>query len=452
MAVKGLALLGIFAAALPAPLNAQEQAPLSAPSTGEVTTDQVEMSASQLFAYADTARDREDFATAEQAYRALSHDPDLELRTEARFRLGMMLAERMGKYREAAVEFRAILDEMPDAAGVRLQLARMQAQLGDMGAARRELRAARASGLPPEVDQLVRFYANALESHKPVGASLEVALAPSNNINRATSSDTLGTVIGNFTLDDNAKAKSGIGLSMQGQVYGRLPLSGRVDLLARLSASGDFYRDSEFNDLSANMQIGPQWRWGADRLALAALAGHRWYGQDRYSRSWGMTGDWTHPTGKRGQLRMGVRYSREDNLRNDLQDSSNYSLITGIDRAFTARTGGGLQLSALREVAGDPGYSTWRGGVDGYLFREFGNTTAVVNFGYNRLEADERLFLYPERRRDDRFSASISGTFRSLRIGTFAPLARLKYEYNRSTIEIYEFERFAGELGVTAAF
>src|SRR3546814_2344521 len=40
------------------------------------------------------ARAARDFATAETAYRALATNPDIELRTEARFRLAMMLADR----------------------------------------------------------------------------------------------------------------------------------------------------------------------------------------------------------------------------------------------------------------------------------------------------------------------------------------------------------------------
>ncbi|MEO5598216.1 MAG: hypothetical protein ABIQ66_06315, partial [Novosphingobium sp.] len=61
----------------------------------------VELSAAQLFVYADHARDAGDFVTAEHAYRALASNPDLELRSEARFRLGMMLADQLRKYREA---------------------------------------------------------------------------------------------------------------------------------------------------------------------------------------------------------------------------------------------------------------------------------------------------------------------------------------------------------------
>ncbi len=419
---------------------------------GSESEQRQELNAAQMFAYADAARDKGDFATAEAAYRALSHDPQPELRTEARFRLGMMLADQMRKYREAAVEFRKILDDKPDTPGVRLQLARMQAQLGDLGAARRELRAVRANTLPPEVDQMVRFYANALESMKNVGGSLELALAPSNNINRATTSDTLGTVIGDFTLNDDAKAKSGIGLSVRGQTYARLPLSAKVDVLARLSGDADLYRHSDFNDMALAAQIGPQWRWGADRLSLSATGGWRWYGGDPYSVHFGATGNWLHPTGKRSQIRLDGSVLRIDNRRNDREDATTYTLAGTVERAFSSRFGGGAQLSAQRAVARDAGYSTARGALDLYLFRELGKTTVVVNAGYARLEADERLFLYPERRKDNRYSAALSATFRSLRIGTIAPLARIKYEYNQSSIEIYQFDRVSVEFGITAAF
>ena len=103
-------------------------------------------------------------------------------------------------------------------------------------------------------------------------------------------------------------------------------------------------------------------------------------------------------------------------------------------------------------MARDPGYSTASGGANAYLYREMGRTTAVLNLGYRHLEADARLFLYPRRRVDENVSVSLSGTFRALTIGTFAPMARLRYERNWSTVEIYEFDRVAAEFGLVAAF
>jgi hypothetical protein len=75
----------------------------------------VTVSSATLFDLADRAREGGDFATAEAAYRALTIDPDVELRTEARFRLAMMLADKLEKPREAAVLLREILDEKPNA-------------------------------------------------------------------------------------------------------------------------------------------------------------------------------------------------------------------------------------------------------------------------------------------------------------------------------------------------
>lgn len=412
----------------------------------------VEMTAAQLFAYADAARDRGDVPTAEAAYQALMQDPDAELRSEARFRLGRMYAE-LNRPRDAAVLYRRILDDKPDAVPVRLELARVLAMMGNLGDAQRELRAAEASGqLPPQVEQQVRFFANALSANKRFGGGFEIALAPSSNINNATRSDTLGTIIGDFTLDEDAQAQSGIGLSLQGQMYYRLPVGAKADILARVSSAGDIYSKSDFNDISLSTQIGPQWRWGSDRFSLAAAVSWRWYGMDPYNFSYGATGNWQHPLGGRTQLRLDGTFMFEDNRRNDLEDGHYFTLAAGLDHAFSARSGGGVQINGMRDVAQDPGYSTASGGVNIYAYREIGRTTAVANLGYRHLEADARLFLYPERRRDDNFSASLSGTFRALTFGTFAPMLKVKYQRNWSSVEIYDFDSVSAEAGLVAAF
>ena len=119
----------------------QDPAPAAAPEQPQ----QVELSAAQLFEYADAARDRGDYATAEAAYQALTNDPDADLRTEARFRLALMYMDQMKRPRDAAVLLRRILDDKPDAARVRVELARVQVALGNLGDAQRELRAAEAA-------------------------------------------------------------------------------------------------------------------------------------------------------------------------------------------------------------------------------------------------------------------------------------------------------------------
>lgn len=432
-----------LAASLASAAWAQEPAPAQSAA--------VQLTPAQLFDFADKARDAEDFRTAEQAYRALSGNPDVELRTEARFRLGMMLADRLGKFREAAIEFRAILDEKPKASRVRLELARMQAMMGNIGSAEREFRAAQAGGLPPEVERMVRFYANALGAAKPFGFNVEVALAPDTNINRATKSDTLGTIIGEFTLDQDAKARSGLGLTLRGQAYARRPIPGAT-MVARLSTSADIYRQSEFDDFILGLQVGPEYRSGKDRITFSLGPTWRWYGTDPYTITLGGNAGWVHPVGKRSQLRLDGGIGHQTNRRNALQTGDVFSLSAALDHAFSEKLGGGVQLSGMRQTAADPGYALASGNAAVYLWRELGSMTMVANLGYGHLEADERLFLYPRRRVDDRFSAGLSATFRQLRVGPFAPIARIRWERNLSTVEIYDYKRLSGEVGITAAF
>ena len=427
--------------AVSAPVAAQE-------SPGQTVT----LTSAQLFDFADRARDAGDYETAETAYRALAGNLDVELRTEARFRLAMMLADKLGKHREAAVLLREILDEKPNAARVRVELARMQGQLGNRAAAERELRAAQAIGLPAAVEQMVRFYAAALNSQRPYGFNVELALAPDSNINRATRSETLGTIIGDFDLSQDARAQTGVGLSAQAQVWARADLSRKLALLGRASASGDFYRRSAFDDYAASLELGPQLLSGTDRLSVSAVTSWRWFGQKPYAFSWGANASFQHPVGKRGQLRVDGSAVRSDDQLNDLRDADRFALAAGIDRAFSARFGGGLRVTGQREAAKDPGYSNASVGANGYLFRELGQTTLVLSGGYSRLEADKRLLLYPKLRVDDRLTAGMSGTFRALKVGGFAPIVRLHYERNFSTLEIYSYRRLAADVGVTAAF
>lgn len=410
------------------------------------------LSAAQVFALAGQAREQGDFATAEAAYDALTQDRDLEIRTEARFRLGLMLADDLKRYSDAALEFRRILDDKPGAARVRLELARMQAMLGNMAGARKELRAAQAAGLPTAVEQLVRFYSRALNARKPLGGSVEVALAPDSNINRATRSDTLGTVIGDFSLDDDARAKAGIGLAVQGQGYLRLGLEPGTDLLVRASTDATLYRHADFSDVTVALQAGPQYTWGGNQLTFSLGPSRRWYGGALFSTTVGGGVSWQRAVGKRGQVRLDGNIAHVTNTRNALQTADDFTLSANLDRAFSARFGAGLQVFGMREAARDPGYSLALGGASAYLFRELGRTTLVGTLGYSHLEADARLMLYPKRRMENRYSASIAATLRSLSLGSFAPLVRLKWERNRSSIEIYDYRRVVGEFGVTSAF
>ena len=406
----------------------------------------------EMFKLAEMATAKEDSTTASAIYEALEHNPDPDIRAEARFRHAKRLLDQ-NRNRDAALLLRRLLDEKPDAVVPRLELAHALQLLGDPDAALRELRAAQSIGLPPAVARLVDRYSQALRASRPMGGSFEIALAPDSNINRATKSDTLGTIFGDFDIDKQSKAKSGTGIAVNGQVYRRFGIgSGDTSLLVRMSGFGDLYRKIKYNDVALDLAGGPELRIGRNQVNLELGATQRWFGQKPYSRSVRLGALWTRPLGSRMQIRLNGTAGLIDNKMNDLEDGKSYAGRIELERALSPASGIGLNFSLDREALKDPGYANtgWRAGLVGW--HDIGRMTFTAEVDYGRLQADERLALFPDKR-SERFSRfSLGTTFRQLTFRGFAPVARFSIERNKSTIEFYDYKRRRSEVGVVRAF
>ena len=421
----------------------------SAEATAQVRLDN--LSATDLFALADGARRDGNNEDAEALYDALARNPDAEIRAEARFRKGMMFADA-GQYTDAALSFRALLDEKPHAVRVRLELARMLAAIGDEAGARAALRQAQASGLPSDVAATVQQFALAIRSPKQLGGTIEVAFAPDTNINRATQARTLDTVIAPLTLTRDARATSGLGLKVAGQAFAKLGLSENLSLLPRIAGIANLYRSEAFDDVSGSALIGLQWQRQRDRITPSVGQTWRWYGRRAYARTLSASVDWLRIVGPRTQLIVSGSAGRANYLLNDLQDGSIYDGSVAVERALDESSGASVTLSATRQTARDPGYSTTSGGASLLAWREVGGATVFASAGGRRTEGDARLFLFPERRREWLLTARLGATLRQLQFQGFAPSVRFSYERNISTVGIYDYQRVASEVGIVRAF
>ena len=224
-------------------------------------------------------------------------------------------------------------------------------------------------------------------------------------------------------------------------------------MVPRLSAQAELYRQSRFNDISASAAVGLEWTVGTrDRLQPSIAQTFRYYGGRLYALTRSGSVNWTHAFDRTGQLGTSLAVARADYQLNDLQDGWLFDLSTTYERALSARSGLTVTLSASRQTARDPGYATASGGVSIVYGREIGRATLFASSGLRRLEGDERLFLYPERRREWLYSAGLGASFRQLTVAGFAPVVRVNYERNVSTIGIYDYSRVAVDLGVTRAF
>ncbi len=298
----------------------------------------------------------------------------------------------------------------------------------------------------------VRQFSDALHSNRRLGGSIELALAPDSNINRATASETLDTVIAPLTLSKDARQQSGLGLQGGAQAFARLSLTPDLDLTPRISGSADIYRSHEFDDISGSAMMGLEWRLGRDRINPSAGETWRWYGGSLYAETPTASVDWIHPIGARAQLEAQVTGGWSRYRINALQDGLLFGASLAYERALNARTGASLTLDVARQGAKDPGYATWSGGASALVWRELGRTTLFASAGLHRLQGDERLFLFPERRLEWLYQAGGGATFRRFTWRGFAPVLRLKYERNQSTVELYDYSRVVTSFGITGAF
>jgi tetratricopeptide (TPR) repeat protein len=409
------------------------------------------LSSVELFDLAEEARAAGEWKNALVLYGAMVRDPDIEVRTEARFRSGMLHAE-LKQYDEAAILFRALLDEKPDAGRARLELARVLALKGDQPGARRVLRQAQAGTLPADVAIVVDQFVGALRTAKRAGGSFQLALAPDSNVNRATAARTLDTVIAPLLLSEDARQKSGLGIRTSAQAYVRASLTDSLALLPRLSGSGSLYKDSNFNDVSTSALVGLEWQNGRDRIVPAGGATWRWYGGHLYASTFTFAGDWLHPIGTRAQLTVSGSIARARYRSNKLQNGALFDATASGEYALSRRAGLGGSLGMTRQTARDPGYATRSGTATLFVWREAGRTTLFANALVRRTVGDERLFLFRDRRREWMYQLSGGATFRALTFRGLAPLARFGIERNSSTVGIYDYRRVTAELGVARAF
>jgi len=349
------------------------------------------------------------------------------------------------------VAYRRILDERPDAQPVRLELAAHLARMGDLDAARRELRHARSGRLPGEVAQLVDRFSQALRSSRPIGGSLQIGTNADSNINRATRSDTLGTVIGDFTLDEDAREKSGRGLAVDSQAYYALPF-GQHRFLITGSESLDVYRNSEFNDVSASLTAGPEFAIRGTRLTLSAGVARRWFGGKRFTDSRTAQLSLAVPLTSSMQGRIDLTGANVTNHRNPLESGNIYSGGIELEKALSFGSGVGLSATVLRQSSRNAGYSTTSGQAALIGYRTFGRATLVGSASIGHLVADERLLLYPRRRADWTMRLGLGATFRRIEFMGFSPTAEIGWERNLSSIEIYDYRRRTLELGMAKAF
>ena len=371
---------------------------------------------------------------------------------EAIFILGMIaIAEQ--QYESAIGYFRQILIVEPERERVRLELARAFFLQRDYDNAERNFRFARAGDLPDEVRANIDQFLAAIQRLKRWSYDVAIALADDTNVNGATTAHQVDIYGLPFTLSDDARQTSGVGVMLD--VGGEWSPLLSDTLKARLGSRVRRleYGGGDFDDMTVSAYAGPSLlfpRWQIDTLVTGF---QRWYGNSPYNYGIGGRAAFLYALSQRTQVGFGLN-----------AQAVTYESVAGYDGPVTSAD---LQLaytitpsSVIRFTAGIGEQKT--------EIAALANTTHWIAVNYYRdlpfgfSAALEPAFLWTNfnaplaafgmTRHDSTWAIKLDLLNRRLEYRGFAPRLSFIYVNQESNIELYGYSRSQIQLGLSRQF
>ncbi len=377
---------------------------------------------------------------------------DEEQRIERLFLLG--LAEvRLGLLPEAAERFEAILAVRPELTRVRLELARVYGLLGRDGKARFHFEASLADELPSSVEDAIEAWLDRIDARKRWSVSLSAAVLPESNPAKRTEDEEVRIGGVPFRLDEDAREASGTGFLLSTGAQYSPVLSD--DWRGVLAASGavKLYEQSDWNDISAQGDVGAARLFDRGSASGGLRFGRRWLGGERYSDG---IGPWA-----RGRLRLSpalridgaLDAERRDHPEHSDLDGWTVSLRPGLDYALNSRTTLRVGLDLEHVEAHEDRHGSRLGGLAVTFSHAFEGGLSVsprISVHWRRYGDEDPLFR--KTRSDRQTRASVNLLHRALQVGGFAPYVGFFVERNRSSIPINGYRNQGGVFGVSKTF
>lgn len=382
-----------------------------------------------------------------------------EYSLEYHFLSGLMA---MGKedYATAERHYRAILDNDPTQTRVRLDLSYALMKQGKSEAADYHLRLAEQSGdLPDDLRSTVRTARSAIRDSKSFRLGFNVGIAPDTNINNATHAESVDINLGPFalplTLNDDARSRSGIGVTANVTMAARQPITETVNLLVEADANAINYQGSAVDDYQMQIAVGPEFQLNENARATVQVVGtQRWYGGESLSRNYGVRGDIQFDLRDGGALAVRADAQRSEFFESDGYDGWSYGATVSYERGISKSFSFSTSTFVRRNDFVGPANANWSGGVivgvGGELPAGF-NVGASAMVSYAKFDHPDYLFSF-DRREDVRYGARTVVGNRSLRVLGFSPSIEYNYTRNDSNYILYDTDRHRVEFKLARYF
>ncbi len=415
-----------------------------------------------LSVWADIFSDARRFLDQQQADRAFSllnaHSDDYAGDPEFDYLLGIAALDS-GYPSEAIFALERILDQHPEHALARAELARAYYLLGEDTYARMEFESLRQESLPTGVQETIDYYLSSIEqrtSDNPYDLNpyISLGIGFDGNVNSATDASQIALpALGNLlvTLDNSGRNQSssildlGAGIRFGSTLRQGIELFGRIDLNERLAL-----KQPDFSTRSADGQLGLHWLKNKNSYRLTFQA-QRFLVDGQTNRNLvGAQAQWQHQFNKSSQFSLYGQFSMQrfpdQSVRNvnnftggvawmQVLDTENQGMLYG--RLFL---GTDDELTDSREDQGRD-FGGLRIGAQYGLSRQILAFTSL-NYQYSHYGSDDPIFL--ERRKDHYANLTVGGHYAINKNWSLRP--QISYSHNSSSLPVNDYDRIEAML------
>ena len=378
-----------------------------------------------------------------------------------RWYLIAQIEQRKGNIAEAIRIYRKLLDEKPDLAKIRYELALCYMHQKQWYRADYHLRLAMAGkDIPEDIRRQMLYYRYVARQNKNWNVWFNLGAAPDNNINLVTGGEECITnEWGTFCrqLPDPVSAV-GYNLTLGGNYEFKLTNHWRWKSDATVYTN--IYDKHDYDDLYLAAGTGPRYVWKNGDVWIAGLSSRRWYGWERYNWSYGGKLDLNYDFTRKFSAGMSFRIT--DNLYDEYGDWLNgqsYSALVRMLYYLDATKYIVLRGGVERDTAEDDIYANWRyltgigfgcelvWGFHVYLEPSL----TWSNYDGEKWVAKNNAFTkLAERDLTQRYSISLSNN--KIDVWGFVPTLTFSYTKRDSNVPNRKYEKYTTEFTIHQRF
>ena len=378
-----------------------------------------------------------------------------------RWYLLAQIEQKKGNIDEAIRIYRKILDDQPDLAKIRYELAICYMLKHQWYRADYHLRLAMAGkDIPDEVKQRMMYLRYVARQNKRWNLWFNFGAAPDNNVNQASGGEEyIQNEWGEFyrVLPKPEKA-IGYNFLLGGNYEFKLSENWRWKNEGNIYTN--IYNKHKFDDLYLSGATGPRYIWEKGDVWLAGIIGRRWYGWDRYNWSYGGKID-THYDWSR-KISSGLSLRFMNNIYDEYGEYMNgqtYSVMPHVSYSFDASKYIILFGGVDRDTAKSDMYANWRYNIGTGFGAEipwgfgvyFEPSFSWTNYDGPRWAVKDYHFAQiKEHDFMQRYAVSLSNN--KIDIWGFVPTVTVSYTRRDSNIHEREYEKWTTEFTMRQRF